>query len=82
MDGNNNRMNRFGVVMWSCFWFVWKMYRNVKSMRIRKIFHVGVYYLITAISIWLFDKNLCFIYQTIPNPQFHAWWHILVCVMI
>lgn len=72
----------FGLVMWSCFWFVWCMYRAVDSPQVRKTFHTGVYYLITAILIWLFDKNLCLVYQAIPNPQFHAWWHILMCVSL
>ncbi|CEI94047.1 hypothetical protein RMCBS344292_08270 [Rhizopus microsporus] len=68
----------FGLVMWSCFWFVWQMYRRAERKEIKSIFHQGVYYLIGAISVWLFDKNLCFVYKWIPNPQFHAWWHILV----
>ncbi|KAI8070258.1 ceramidase [Thamnidium elegans] len=72
----------FGLVMWSCFWFVWNLYKGVKTDEIRTIFHRGVQFLITAIGVWLFDGNLCFIYEHVPNPQLHAWWHVLICVSL
>lgn len=65
----------FGLVMWSCLWFVWNLYKGVKNQEIRTIFHRGVQFLILAIGVWLFDGNLCFIYQDyhVPNFQLHAW---------
>ncbi|KAI8393789.1 ceramidase [Radiomyces spectabilis] len=73
----------FGVVMWSCFWFVWKSYRQVQKSEVRRLFHTGTYYLIAAIGVWLFDSNLCFIYDYgVPNFQLHAWWHVLMSISL
>ncbi|KAL1933829.1 hypothetical protein VTP01DRAFT_7919 [Rhizomucor pusillus] len=73
----------FGVVMWSCFWFVWKLYKGAHDREeIKQLFHKGVVFLFLAIGVWLFDKNLCFVYDYVPNPQLHAWWHVLMCVSL
>lgn len=67
-------ISRFGVVMWSCFWFVWKLYKGAHDREeIKQLFHKGVVFLFLAIGVWLFDKNLCFVYDYVPNPQLHAW---------
>ncbi|KAI9265564.1 hypothetical protein BY458DRAFT_556637 [Sporodiniella umbellata] len=63
--------------MWSCFWYVGRLYGGVQHSEVKKAFHTGVFYLATAILIWLFDKNLCYLYEFLPNPQLHAWWHVL-----
>ncbi|KAI8879527.1 alkaline phytoceramidase family protein [Backusella circina FSU 941] len=72
----------FGLVMWSCFWFVRSLYKHAQSPMVRSIFHRGVQFLVLAISVWLFDGNFCFVYDHVPNPQLHAWWHILMCVSL
>jgi dihydroceramidase len=59
--------------MWSCFWFVWNLYKQVQDQHIKQVFHRGVHYLITAITVWLFDGNFCFVFDHVPNPQLHAW---------
>ncbi|CAO3629366.1 unnamed protein product [Cunninghamella echinulata] len=72
----------FGIVMWSCFWFVWKLYNQVQNKEIIHLFHQGGKFLVLAIGVWLFDSNMCFIYDYIPNPQLHAWWHVLMCISL
>ncbi|KAI7908164.1 ceramidase-domain-containing protein [Cokeromyces recurvatus] len=72
----------FGIVMWSDLYFVLKIYKDVKNKQIIKLFHQGALFLILAISVWLFDSNFCFIFNYIPNPQLHAWWHILMCISL
>jgi dihydroceramidase len=75
----------FGGVMWSCLWFVWKMYRAASDKQeITGLFHRGAQFLVLAIAVWLFDKNMCFIYDTpgLFNPQLHAWWHVLMCMSL
>jgi dihydroceramidase len=64
---------RFGIVMWSCLWFVWKLYKNVQNNQVIQLFHQGARFLVFAIGVWLFDSNLCFVYDYVPNPQLHAW---------
>ncbi|KAI9498028.1 alkaline phytoceramidase family protein [Zychaea mexicana] len=70
----------FGCVMWGCLWFVRKMYRATQNQEIVRLFHRGAQFLALALGVWLFDKNLCFVYQkyNLYNPQLHAWWHVLV----
>ncbi|KAI7867121.1 ceramidase [Spinellus fusiger] len=72
----------FGAVMWSCFWLVWKLYKGAQNHQIIRLFYQGTKFLIAAISVWLFDANLCFVFDYIPNPQLHAWWHILMCTSL
>jgi dihydroceramidase len=59
--------------MWSDLYFVYKLYKGVQSKTITKLFHQGTKFLILAIAVWLFDKNLCIVYNYVPNPQLHAW---------
>ncbi|ORZ21175.1 alkaline phytoceramidase family protein [Absidia repens] len=72
----------FGIVMWSCLWFVWKLYKNVQNNQVIQLFHQGAQFLVLAIGVWLFDSNLCFVYDYVPNPQLHAWWHVLMCISL
>ncbi|KAI8058649.1 alkaline phytoceramidase family protein [Gilbertella persicaria] len=69
----------FGIVMWTDLYFVYKIYYHTQLAHIKQLFHQGVYLLVLAISVWLFDANLCFVYAYLPNPQLHAWWHLLMC---
>ncbi|KAI8886995.1 alkaline phytoceramidase family protein [Backusella circina FSU 941] len=72
----------FGLVMWSDLYFVWKLYKNVSSNQIRELFHTGTKFLVLAIGVWLFDSNLCSVFEYIPNPQLHAWWHVWMCTSL
>jgi hypothetical protein len=68
----------FGVMMWACLYLVWNMYGRTTNEENRKLFRQGAVLLVAAISVWLFDSNFCFVYQYVPNPQLHAFWHVLV----
>ncbi|KAH8554796.1 ceramidase [Umbelopsis sp. PMI_123] len=68
----------FGLMMWACFYLVWKMYIRTTDQSVRGLYKQGATLLIAAISVWLFDSNLCFVYQYLPNPQLHAFWHVLM----
>ncbi|KAI9483377.1 MAG: ceramidase [Benjaminiella poitrasii] len=72
----------FGLVMWSDLYFVLKIYKQVKSKQVIQLFHQGALFLILAISVWLFDSNFCFVFNYVPNPQLHAWWHVLMCTSL
>ncbi|ORX51678.1 alkaline phytoceramidase family protein [Hesseltinella vesiculosa] len=72
----------FGLVMWSCLWFVWKLYKGVTNREVIHLFHQGAKFLLLAIGVWLFDSNMCFVYDYLPNFQLHAWWHVLMCVSL
>ncbi|KAI8149400.1 alkaline phytoceramidase family protein [Fennellomyces sp. T-0311] len=74
----------FGCVMWSCLWFVWKMYRATQNQEIVRLFHRGSLFLVLALAVWLFDKNMCYVYReyNLFNPQLHAWWHVLMCASL
>jgi hypothetical protein len=64
--------------MWACLYLVWNMYGRTTNEENRKLFRQGAVLLVAAISVWLFDSNFCFVYQYVPNPQLHAFWHVLV----
>ncbi|KAI9018518.1 alkaline phytoceramidase family protein [Phycomyces nitens] len=72
----------FGVVMWSCFWLVWKLYKGVQNKQVSRLFRQGTQYLVLSVLVWLFDTNLCFVFDSLPNPQLHAWWHVLMSVSL
>lgn len=59
--------------MWSDLYFVYKLYKNVSSEKVIGLFHQGTKFLILAITVWLFDSNLCIVFKYVPNPQLHAW---------
>jgi dihydroceramidase len=59
--------------MWSDLYFVYKLYKKVNSKQVIGLFHSGTKFLILAIGVWLFDSNLCTIFEYVPNPQLHAW---------
>lgn len=65
-------------MMWACLYLVWNMYGRTSDQANRKLFRQGAILLVAAISVWLFDSNFCFVYQYVPNPQLHAFWHVLV----
>ncbi|SAM07006.1 hypothetical protein [Absidia glauca] len=67
----------FGLVMCSCLWFVWKLYKNVQDNQVIQSFHKGAQFLTLAVGVWLFDSNLCFVFDYVPNPQLHACLHYL-----
>lgn len=50
------------------------------SVQLKREFGSYVSVLLLAVLAWAADENLCETLQAIPfgNPQFHAWWHVLV----
>jgi len=73
--------------MWTCFLFVLKTYRESKAgASVRQLFQRGALSLFLAVSSWLVDLNLCFLIlgelSWLPNPQLHAWWHIVMCMAL
>ncbi|CAO0790035.1 unnamed protein product [Mucor circinelloides] len=72
----------FGLVMWTDLYFVYQLYKNVKNEQVTRLFHQGCKFLALALGVWLFDSNFCFVYDHVPNPQLHAWWHVLMCTSL
>ena len=63
---------------------VWLIHRRNRDPRVRRLFHLGMGSYALALVLWRCDIRFCTtLNQTlpswgIPNPQFHAWWHVLV----
>ncbi|EAU64490.1 alkaline phytoceramidase [Stigmatella aurantiaca DW4/3-1] len=63
---------------------VYLIHRRSQDGAARRLFQLGVSAYALAIVLWLSDIQLCpTLNETlpargIPNPQFHAWWHVLV----
>lgn len=63
---------------------VYLIHRRSQDASARRLFQLGVSAYALAIVLWLSDIQLCptlneaLPARGIPNPQFHAWWHVLV----
>ncbi len=64
----------------------WLIHRRSTDVRGRRIFRLGMSSYLIAIIVWRSDTAFCStLNQTlpsmgIPNPQLHAWWHVLVSI--
>ena len=69
--------------LWS-LWRVFRIYRGSKSLAQRRLFRLGMGAYLLGIVVWFCDLRFCAELGTwlplhgIPNPQLHAWWHVLV----
>ncbi|QRK04167.1 ceramidase [Archangium violaceum] len=63
---------------------VYLIHRRGQDVMARRVFQLGVGSYGLAIVLWLSDIHLCSTLNEtlpaygIPNPQFHAWWHVFV----
>jgi len=63
---------------------VYLIHRRSQDATARRIYRLGMSAYALAIVLWLSDIRYCSTLNVtlpamgIPNPQFHAWWHILV----
>jgi len=62
----------------------WLIHRRSTDVRGRRIFRLGMSSYLIAIIAWRSDLGFCSTLNQalpamgIPNPQLHAWWHVLV----
>jgi len=60
------------------------LYWRSKSVERRRLFRFGMTAYLAGIAVWFVDLRFCAPLVTwltahgLPNPQFHAWWHVLV----
>jgi dihydroceramidase len=63
---------------------VYLIHRRSRDVRARRVFRIGMASYAVAIAVWMSDIRFCTtLNQTLPehgfpNPQLHAWWHVLV----
>jgi len=63
---------------------VYLIHRRGQDAQARRVFQLGMGAYALAIAVWLSDNRFCSTLNEtlpahgIPNPQFHAWWHVLV----
>jgi dihydroceramidase len=63
---------------------VYLMHRRNQDVRVRRVFQLGMSSYVLAIILWFSDIRFCSTLNEtlpahgVPNPQFHAWWHVLV----
>ncbi len=66
-------------------YLVYRLYRASGSAELRRLFRAGFVFYGLALVLWFTDLRFCHVLQAlarhgIPNPQFHAIWHVLVSV--
>jgi dihydroceramidase len=64
---------------------VYRIHRRATSARLRAVYRVGMGAYALAIVAWVIDFRGCEAVRRLPvhglpNPQLHAWWHVLVSV--
>jgi dihydroceramidase len=63
---------------------VYLIHRRGQDVKARRIFQLGMGAYALAVVLWMSDNQFCATLNEtlpaygIPNPQFHAWWHVLV----
>jgi dihydroceramidase len=63
---------------------VYRVYRRTSSGVVRRLYRLGMGSYAVAVALWFTDLKACgFVAGVlpshgIPNPQLHAWWHVLV----
>lgn len=63
---------------------VWALQRRSRSSAVRRLFRLGMGAYVLAIVLWFVDVRACEVLSStlplhgLPNPQLHAWWHVLV----
>lgn len=74
----------FGALELFCMWRVYLLSRDSENKPVRSLFNLGVSLYLAAIVLWFIDLRFCDVVSIrlpalgIPNPQLHAWWHVLV----
>ncbi len=74
----------FGALEMFCMFRVYLLSRAPENQAVRPIFNLGAGMYFAAIALWFVDLRFCDAVSIrlpslgIPNPQFHAWWHVLV----
>jgi dihydroceramidase len=74
----------FGALEFFCLYRIYLLSREVENRAVRPLFGVGVTFYVGAILLWFVDIRFCSAVSVslpalgIPNPQLHAWWHVLV----
>ncbi len=74
----------FALLELFCLLRVYRLSRDLQNAPVRRLFRIGIAVYGAAIVLWFIDLRWCDALKTqltacgLPNPQFHAWWHVLV----
>ncbi len=74
----------FGLLELMCLGRVYRLSRDPANAPVRRLFRLGIACYGGAILLWFMDLRLCDLLNVrlaafgLPNPQLHAWWHVLV----
>ncbi|MGO9767442.1 MAG: ceramidase [Myxococcaceae bacterium] len=74
----------FGLLELFCLVRVYWLSRDPGNAPVRRLFQLGMACYGAAILLWFVDLRLCDVINVrltafgLPNPQLHAWWHVLV----
>jgi dihydroceramidase len=73
----------FGSLEFFSLYRCYRLSRKAKRTTARRLFRAGMSLYAVAIVLWFIDIRFCGAMRAlpsygIPNPQLHAWWHVLV----
>lgn len=74
----------FGALEMFCLVRVYLLSVQPDNRRVRPLFKLGLAFYLGGILLWFIDLRFCIFLNVrmpatgFPNPQLHAWWHLLV----
>lgn len=73
----------FGSLEFFSLYRCYRLYRKSARPTARRLYRTGMSLYALAIGLWFIDIRFCGAVRAlpslgIPNPQLHAWWHVLV----
>lgn len=74
----------FGALEFFCLARVYRLSQKPENVAVRPFFRLGLAFYLGAIGLWFIDLRFCEVMSVrlpslgVPNPQLHAWWHVLV----
>lgn len=76
----------FTTLEFYALWRIWRLARASPSPAVRRLWRGSMAAFGVALGVWLVDRQACSLVGAqlpalgVPNPQLHAWWHLLVSV--
>lgn len=70
----------FAALEFYGLYLTFRVHRQSRDRTQRRLFRAGITLYFVAIALWFVDLGFCESLGAlaIPNPQLHAWWHVLV----
>ncbi|NWI48933.1 ACER1 ceramidase, partial [Calyptomena viridis] len=63
-------------------YLTWRELKKCNDQRVHRMAAVMVMWWVLAITSWISDRWLCWLWQAINFPYFHSFWHVLIAMSL